>query len=219
MAKVITVKGIGKASARPDQVVISMSLHTRDKNYDRAMALAGQHIQHLTETICAIGFKKSDLKTASFNVHTEYQNVKDRNGNYNRVFNGYVVDHSLKLEFDFEMQRLSQALSAIAGCLTNPDLSIRFTVKDASAVNEEMLRSAAVSARRKAEILCEASGVKLGQLLNVDYNWGELEIYSNTQYKLSEECMPYAAAPRGIDIEPDDIDVSDTVTFVWEIES
>lgn len=124
MARVITVKRIGKASARPDQVVISMSLHMRDNNYDRAMDLAGQHIQRLTETLCAIGFEKNDLKTASFNVHTDYQNVKDRNGKYNRVFNGYVADHSLKLEFDFEMQRLSKALSAIAGCLSNPDLSI-----------------------------------------------------------------------------------------------
>ena len=219
MARIITVKGIGKASAKPDYVEISMSLHTRDKNYDRAMELAGQHIQHLTETICAIGFEKSDLKTANFNVRTDYQNVKDRNGNYNRVFNGYVVDHSLKLEFDFEMQRLSQALSAIAGCLSNPDLSIRFTVKDATGMNEEMLRSAAFNARRKAEILCEASGVKLGQLLNVDYNWGELEIYSKTQYRVAEECMPYAAGSAAIDIEPDDVDVSDTVTFVWEIES
>ncbi|MCD8123982.1 MAG: hypothetical protein LUE23_02965 [Lachnospiraceae bacterium] len=55
-----------------------------------------------------------------------------------------------------------------------------------------------LDAQRKAEILCEASGVKLGQLLNVDYNWGELEIYSNTQYKLSEECMPYAVAPGAL---------------------
>ncbi len=219
MARVITVKGTGKASAKPDFVVISMSLHARDRNYDRAMDLAGQYVQHLTETICAIGFEKSDLKTSNFNVHTEYENVKDRNGNYNRIFKGYVVDHSLKLEFDFAMQRLSQALSVIAGCLSNPDLSIRFTVKDASAVNKEMLRSAALNARRTAEILCEASGVKLGQLLNVDYNWGELEIYSHTQYRLDEECLPCAAAPRGIDIEPDDIDVSDTVTFVWEIDS
>ncbi|MCD7919773.1 MAG: SIMPL domain-containing protein [Clostridiales bacterium] len=219
MARIITVKGIGKASARPDMVVISMALHTRDRNYDRAMDLAGQHIRHLTETICATGFEKSDLKTASFNVRTEYHNVKDRQGSYNRIFDGYVVAHSLKLEFEFEMQKLSQALSAIAGCLSNPDLSIRFAVKDEAAVKAEMLRSAAVNARRKAEILCEASGVKLGQLLNVNYSWGELEIYSNTQYRVAEECLPCAASARGIDIEPDDIDVSDTVTFVWEIEN
>ena len=35
-------------------------------------------------------------------------------------------------------------------------------MKDATAINEEMLRSVALNARRKAEILCEASDVKLG---------------------------------------------------------
>ncbi|MCD7818757.1 MAG: SIMPL domain-containing protein [Lachnospiraceae bacterium] len=217
MARIITVKGIGKVSARPDYVVISMSLHSKNKNYDRAMELASQNIQHLTETICAIGFQESDLKTADFSVRTEYKNVRDNSGTSTRSFNGYVVDHDLKLEFDFDTKKLSQALSAIAGCLSDPDLSIRFTVKDATAVNEEMLRSAAINARWKAEILCDASGVELGQLLSIDYNWGELDIYSHTGYMVAEECMPYGAAPRGIDIEPDDIDVSDTATFVWEI--
>jgi len=117
------------------------------------------------------------------------------------------------------MERLSQALAAIAGCLSHPELSIAFTVKDATAINEEMLRSATANAKRKAEILCEASGVELGQLLTIDYNWGELDIFSHTQYGLSDDCL-YEAAPsmaRSIDIEPDNIDVSDTATFVWEI--
>lgn len=51
----------------------------------------------------------------------------------------------------------------------------------------------------------------------MDYNWGELNIYSHTRYELAEDCM-YDAAPmtaKSIDIEPDD---SETATFVWEIE-
>ncbi|MCD8395996.1 MAG: hypothetical protein LUD12_02195 [Lachnospiraceae bacterium] len=67
------------------------------------------------------------------------------------------------------------------------------------------------------EILCEASGIELGQLLNIDYNWGELNIFSRTQYMDEEDCINYAAEPNAIDIEPDDIDVSDTATFTWEI--
>lgn len=219
MPRTITVKGIGKVSAKPDYVVLSMSLQSKDMDYDRAMVLASQHIQHLTETICAIGFEKSDLKTTRFNVGTDYNNIKDRNGNYHKEFAGYVISHNLKLEFDFNMEKLSQALAAIAGCLSHPELSIAFTVKDTTAINEEMLRSATANAKRKAEILCKASGVELGQLLTIDYNWGELDIFSHTQYGLSDDCL-YEAAPsmaRSIDIEPDDIDVSDTATFVWEI--
>ena len=116
------------------------------------------------------------------------------------------------------MKRLSQTLAAIATCLAQPELSIAFTVKDPTAVNDALLREATINAKKKAELLCEASGVTLGQLLTIDYNWGELNIYSDTRYDLAEDClMALPTSAPSIDIEPDDIDVRDTATFVWEI--
>lgn len=216
MSRTITVKGCGKASAKPDYVILSMALESSHRDYDRAMQIAADQIQQLNDTLCSIGFEKDSLKTTDFNVRTDYERIKDRSGNYKSVFAGYEVTHRLKLAFDFEMDRLAKALSAIAGCPAHPELSIAFTVKDASAINEEMLRSAAVNARAKAEILCAASGVALGDLIAIDYNWGELNIYSRTRLECCEEPAPMIdAAP--IDIDPDDIDVSDTATFVWEI--
>ena len=147
MARTITVKGIGRVSAKPDYVVLSMTLESKHIDYDKAMAMAATHIQHLNETLCSIGFEKGAVKTTNFNVRTDYGRVKDRNGNYTSVFNGYEVTHNLKLSFDFDTDRLSQALSAIAGCLSHPQLSVAFTVKDATAINEEMLRSATANAK------------------------------------------------------------------------
>lgn len=217
MPKTITVTGIGRATARPDTVVISMSLDSHDRAYDKAMEIAAENIDVITKALVAIGFEKSAVKTTDFDVRTDYENVKDRSGNYHREFRGYVISHKLKIEFDFDVKRLSMALSAIAGCLAHPQLSISFAVKDAAAVNEEMLRSATTNARRKAEVLCEAAGVKLGELVSINYSWGELNICSDTNYVLAEDCMAAPMAARSIDIEPDDIDVRDTATFVWEI--
>ena len=217
MARTITVKGIGRASAKPDYVVLSMTLEAKHLEYQMAMDMAGDHIQHLNDTLVAIGFEKGSAKTTNFNVRTDYDRVKDRHGNYESVFRGYEVTHNLKLAFDFDMGRLSQALSAIAACLSHPQLSIAFTVKDATAINEEMLRSATINAKRKAEILCEASDTKLGNLIAIDYNWGELDIYSHTRFECCEEAMAPMMRASCIDIDPEDIDVSDTATFIWEI--
>lgn len=218
MSKTITVKGIGKVSAVPDYVVITMSLEAHENDYEETLELAAKKIEYLNASLVEIGFEKKAVKTTSFNVRTDYERVKDRNGNYKSVFNGYVCSHRLKVEFDFDTKRLAQTLYAISKCLAQPELSIVFTVKDASAVNKELLRSATINAKEKAQILCDASGVELGDLLSIDYNWGELNIVSHTEYMLEEKCM---AMPVGgladIDIEPDDIDVSDTATFVWEI--
>ena len=216
MARTITVKGIGKVSARPDYVVISMSLESNHKDYDKAMSLAADNIQYLNETLGRCGFEKDAVKTTNFNVRTDYEREKDRYGNYKSVFCGYEVSHQLKLSFDFDMEKLSRALSAIANCISHPKMSIAFTVKDATAISEEMLRSAATNAQQKAQVLCDASGVKMGDLIAIDYSWGELDIYSHTRYDCCEEaCAPMIS--KAIDIDPEDIDVSDTATFVWEI--
>ena len=215
MARTITVKGIGKVSTKPDYVVLPMTLESKYKDYNKAMDMAANHIQHLNETLFSIGFEKGSVKTTNFNVCTDYDRVKDRNGDYQSVFCGYEVTHNLKLAFDFDMGKLSQALSDIASCLSRPQLSVAFTVKNVTTINEEMLRFATANAKKKAEILWEASCVTMGDLIAIDYNWGELDIYSHTRYDCCEDTMPLMA--KSIDIDPDDIDVSDTATFIWEI--
>ena len=150
MNRTITIKGIGKLSLKPDQTVVSLMLKTVHADYDKAMDEAAKHLEQLRSAIAEIGFTKDDLKTTSFDVGTEYENERDKNGNYKRRFVGYRVTHGLKLEFDFDSQRLSKVLGTIAVCIVEPELKI-------------------------------------------------------------------SAAPTAMDIEPDDIDVSDSVTFVWEI--
>ena len=218
MNRTITVKGIGKLSLKPDQTAVSLTLKTVHADYDKAMGKAAKHLEQLRSAITKIGFAKDDLKTTSFDVGTEYKNERDKNGNYKRIFVGYRVTHGLKLEFDFDSQRLSNVLGAIAVCIAEPELNVQFTVKDREAVNTALLESACINAKAKAEILTKASGVTLGELISIDYNWGELHLYSPTRYEMDPPCMAKAStAPTAMDIEPDDIDVSDGVTFVWEI--
>ena len=218
MNRTITIKGIGKLSLKPDQTVVSLMLKTVHADYDKAKDEAAKHLEQLRSAIAEIGFTKDDLKTTSFDVGTEYENERDKNGNYKQIFVGYRVTHGLKLEFDFDSQRLSKVLGAIAVCIAEPELNVQFTVKDKEAVDAALLESACAKAKVKAEILTKASGVTLGELVSIDYNWGELHLFSQTQYDMEDDCMRMAsAAPTSIEIEPDDIDISDSVTFVWEI--
>lgn len=218
MSRTITVKGVGKASAKPDYVVLSMSLESRNLDYEKAMDIASENIQYLTHLLSKVGYAKDELKTTAFNVRTVYDRRKDNRGEYQSVFAGFEVSHDLKLGFDFDVMRLSQTLTAISLSTAKPRMSVSFTVKDATAVNEELLRSATANARRKAEILCEASGVVLGPLETIHYNWGEISLYSRTDYDC-DDCFCALSEPmaKAVEITPDDIDVSDSATFVWKI--
>ena len=117
MSRTITVKGVGRVSTPPDYIVISMSLEAQDTNYEKAMEQAALQIDYLNKALESVGFKKKSVKTVNFNVRTDYERVKDRNGNYKSVFNGYICNHRLKVEFDFDTRRLAQSLSAISKCL------------------------------------------------------------------------------------------------------
>lgn len=214
--RTITVKGIGAVSVKPDLIVLRLSMETAEYEYDTAMKAAAEKIDFLNKALEAAGFEKKSAKTADFRVRADYDRLNDGKGNYTSVFMGYKCRHELKIEFDFDTKRLAKALSEISECIAKPEISIDFTVKDSSAVSGELLKAAVKNAREKAEILCAASGAKLGELLSIDYNWGELHLYSATDYDVEDKCMMLGAADD-MDIEPEEIKARDTATFAWEI--
>lgn len=214
--RTITVKGIGAVSVKPDLIVLRLSMETAEYEYDAAMKAAAEKIDFLNKALEAAGFEKKSAKTADFRVRADYDRLNDGKGNYTSVFMGYKCRHELKIEFDFDTKRLAKALSEISKCIAKPEISIDFTVKDSSAVGGELLKAAVKNAREKAEILCAASGAKLGELLSIDYNWGELHLYSATDYDVEGKCMMPGAADD-MDIEPEEIKARDTATFAWEI--
>lgn len=210
--RTITVKGIGSVSTRPDYVQVLLELDTLDKNYEIAMGYAAEKIDRLNRYLARVGFGTDSIKTTKFEIETDYSSQKDGCGNYHRVFNGYRVRHNLKLGFDFDTERLSHALTQISICGIEAKIWIRFTVKEPSTISERLLASAAENARRTAEILCTASGAKLGDLQQINYNWVELDIYSHTEYGVQEVC-----SCKSIEFTPDDIETTDTASFIWEI--
>lgn len=214
--RTITVKGIGAVSVKPDLIILRLSMETAEYEYDAAMKAAAEKIDFLNKALEAAGFEKKSAKTADFRVRADYDRLNDGKGNYTSVFMGYKCRHELKIEFDFDTKRLAKALSEISKCIAKPEISIDFTVKDSSAVSGELLKAAVKNAREKAEILCAASGAKLGELLSIDYNWGELHLYSATDYDVEGKCMMMGAADD-MDIEPEEIKARDTATFAWEI--
>lgn len=216
MNRTITVKGIGNVSVKPDLIVITMNIESLQREYDKTMELAAESIMALQNAIQSAGFNKEDLKTTDFNISTHYEGYHDKNNNYESRFDGYLCKQSLKFEFDLDTTILSKVLTAIAKASTEPQLNVHFSVKDKTAVNEGLLISATENAKRKAEILAKASGVHLGDLINIDYNWGELHLYSQTRFDMDIKFMEISASIAP-DIEPDNIDVSDNATFVWEI--
>ena len=214
----IHIRGTGYAEQAPDQVILSLTLTAQNKEYSAAMKIGSQQLEMLREAIVGAGFKADNLKTVNFNVNSIYADEEYKDGKttrYRKVFVAFECRHDLKLTFDFDNKKLNKAVDTIAACLSQPKISIAFTIKDMDAFNDEILRSAARDARRKARILCSASKVKLGKLLDINYSWNELTV--RHEQVLCAECR--TAEKAAFDFQPEELKASDTVDFLWEIES
>lgn len=211
----VTVKGMGSISVKPDLIRLDLDMQSRSKDCGEAMDHAESGLDELRNVLEEVGFSRDALRTASFDVHTEYESVPDENGNYRNVFKGYCCAHIMKLEFDLDTERLAQVLRAISTTEAAPQLSVCFTVRDAETIREELIRSSAANARRKAELLCDASGVKLGRLMKISYDRSEMNFISEARYSMDMRCLGVSA--KSVSIEPDDIKLTDSAEFEWEI--
>ena len=216
---IIHIKGIGHAEQIPDLVVLSLTLTAQNKEYSAAMKVGSQQIEMLREAIVEVGFNADDLKTTNFNVCSIYEDEEIQDGNskrYSQNFIGFECQHNLQLTFDFDNNKLNAAVDAIANCLSQPRISVTFTIKDVDAFNDKLLKAAVRDAKRKAKLLSTSAGVKLGKLLKIDNSCDEIKIRREVSFE--DQIVMGCSTDTNFDFQPENVKATDTVDFTWEID-
>lgn len=220
MERTLRVTGKGKISVKPDLIQLQMALEGIWNSYEETLQLSAEQTEQLRSSFAAIGFEPSDIKTLNFNINTQYESYQGKDKSWKQRFVGYKYVHSMKLEFDADNKRLGQVLYTLAHCSTRPEFHIVYTVKDREAAKNQLIGKAVKDAASKAVILAEAAGVTLGELQTIDYSWGELDLTVRPMAKRLEAVRGVesnAADSYALNIEPDNIEVTDTVTVVWSM--
>ena len=216
--RTVRVTGKGQIKVHPDMTRITIDLEGIYKDYTDTLMESSRATEEMKKLLVPFGFERSDLKTLSFDVDTKYEDYKEK-GEYRQRFAGYKYSHRMKVEFESDNARLGKILYALAGSSLHPEFRISYTVKDPEAVKNELLGKAVQDAMAKAGVLAGAAGLKLGDIQTVDYSWGRIDFEIEPMGRFLET-SPNIGSGSGsydMDIEPDDIDVQDTVTVVWEI--
>ncbi len=214
--RTITVKGAGAASVRPDCIRITIDLRAKDADYTLAMELATMQTEELQQAVRNAGIKAKQLKTTSFEVHTEFESIQDCNKNWKQIMTGYCCSHQMVLELPLDLDLLSEVIQNVSDCDARPECRIAFTLLDPRAAEELLLRDAAANAMERAEILANASGCQLGELQSIDYRLGSMDPISATS--LGIENGMHLRAAKFPPFTPEDIRLSEDVSFTWELE-
>lgn len=221
MDRQISVKGTAEMSATPDFVIISLSIVSIDKKYAKAVELASERVTTLTSALEKEGFDASMVKTSDYHIDVNTEFKQGRKGTMELVEKGYRCSYRLKVSFDMDAQMLSKAVNVITETVAQPGLNVTFTIKDEEAVKDELLKTAGENARRRAEILCQSAGGRLGNLVRVDYNWANQPLMSPTSFIPSIDksmTTPTIEPAPTIQLSPEEIKLKENALFVWEID-
>ena len=200
--RTVTVKGIGEVKAAPDTALLQLTLSAVDKSCEKCSAIAGEQSEELKKAAAALGFGPDELRTGRYDLSVRYEDSHTPDGRYVRTFAGFCCTQVL----------------TFAACKSQPELQISFSLIGSEACHAEALSAAAANARTTAEALCRASGTKLGQLVRIVSGTEGMNTFSSTDMCLPNAVgaslrMAKAALP-----EPEDVSVSASATFEWEIE-
>ena len=216
--RTIRVTGKGQVSVKPDTIKLRITTEGTYYEYEDTIRISADQTRILRETLAGAGLDPADLKTTSFDINTSYESYRDDNDDYKRRFIGYKFSHRTYIKFENDNKILGRVLYAISKCPIDISFDIDYTVSNPEDSKNEMLKNAIADAKSKAKILAEAAEVELGQIEDISYSWSELHFTSSPiDNFVMEPKMMAAPDVYDIEIEADDIDLSDTVTVVWEI--
>lgn len=199
---VISVSASAKAKLPPDTVEIRLTANGEAKKYAEAVESADAVADAAVATLKKADF--ADVRADSVRVSTVRNEKK---------IIGYRASREFYVEFPYDKKRMSDALDALAEVVCA--WSVGFKLKDRSK-SDELVAAAVETAKKNAEIIAKAAGVKLGRLADAQYatygGEGGVHLAKFRAYNAAVDC-----AGAADDVSPEDVEISESVTCSWEI--
>lgn len=221
----LKVTGKGKVVAVPDQIVLDIELKGIEQEYKKAYKHMEIFTKEVRDMFEELSFDIKELKTKKCEIEVSNERkYGEKIGTWELVFKGYKFVHKMRITFDKDNKLLGKVLYGLSKCESRPEVNISYTVKDVNSTKNTLLKKAIADSKAKAAVLAEAAGVTLGDILKIDYSWGEINLSTPVLdsfldvMRLSDDSDCFEDEALDMDIEPEDINITDTVTVIWEIQ-
>ncbi|HUH07856.1 MAG TPA: SIMPL domain-containing protein [Egibacteraceae bacterium] len=205
----ITVTGVGRASGRPDLLVVTLGVSVTSPTVQEALDGANEAADAVLQVLDERGVAEDDIQTRDFSIHPQYEYPENQP---ERIV-GYAVNNlvEVKIRQIEEAGGLLDAAAAAAGDAARVH-GVRFEIEDTDALAAQARDQAFADARVRAEQYAEAAGRALGALVSVS------EVSAPSPGPVFED---QAAAPAQRDadvaISPGTQEVAVHVTAVWQL--
>jgi len=151
----ITVNGTGEVRVSADTAVISLGVSARDRDVLKAQQKANEIIAAIRGALTERGVKEENINTEFINIYALYDYQNDQ-----ELLTAYNASSTLAIRVT-DMDSVGSLIDASFAAGANTLNGISFSASDTEEARAEALKAAVADARTKADILAEASGLKI----------------------------------------------------------
>lgn len=205
----LVVTGMGEASAAPDLATINLGVISDGATAAEALAKNNEAMNALFAMMAEAGIAKEDIQTSSFSVNPQYVSENPEGGGPWRIAS-YQVQNQVTVKVR-DLGNLGTVLDKAVSAGSNSINGISFSIDDDDAVMAKARAAAVADARKQAEELATAAGVRLGEVLSITTGATALPppVYMDATVFKAESAVPTAPGVSWAS-------VSVTVTFAME---
>lgn len=151
----IVVNGTGEVRVSADTAVISLGVNARDKDVLKAQQKANETIAAIRAALIEKGVKEENINTDFINIYPLYDYSSDQ-----EQLAAYNASSTLAIKVT-DMESVGTLIDVAFAAGANTLNGISFSASDTEEAETEAMKKAVADAKNKAEILAEASGLKI----------------------------------------------------------
>ena len=151
----ITVNGTGEVRVSADTAIISLGVNARDKDVLKAQQRVNETIAAIRTALIEQGVKEENINTDFINIYPLYDYSNDQ-----EQLAAYNASSTLAIKVT-DMESVGTLIDVCFAAGANTLNGISFSASDTEEAKTEVMKKAVTDAKKKAEILAEASGLKI----------------------------------------------------------
>ena len=162
---VLTVHGSSDVRVAPDLATVRLGIVGQAVNAEVAQRDVNVIANRIFDAVRGLGVDDGDIQTARLILTPVYS--RQRNGDEIPEIAAYRASNSVSIRME-DIELVGEVIDAGLGAGANQLQGVSFSARDDLPAREQALEEAIVEARRKADAMAGALGVRLDGILSVD---------------------------------------------------
>jgi uncharacterized protein YggE len=197
--------GTGSVKATPDVAYVSLGIITSGKRAQEASQANAAAADKIVAALKRAGIAEKDLQTSNYSIQPVY-----RNNDFSKGIDGYQVSNVVRATVR-KVGSIGNVIDSGLDAGANNVQGVSFGLEENGPAEDKALASAVKEARRKAEVMAKAAGVRITGVLEIS------TAYEGRPVPMMANLGAMSRAEAATPIAPGELDVSANVTMVFSI--